>query len=101
MAQAVGLDAGSCLHHHVSVTVHGGLGEPAQITRADFQAHESRLTILETRFDEYRSSHTKEHTEHVATHAWAYRGVLALAGFATLVGAGLGSAIIRALFGGG
>lgn len=80
------------------MTDNGGLGQPDQITRADFQAHESRLTILETRFDEYRTNHTDEHNKHVATHSWVYRGVIALAGFATVIGAGIGSAIVRAIW---
>ena len=45
------------------------LGEPDPISRAQYQHHEGRIIRLE----EFRDSHTTEHTNHVATHAWVYR----------------------------
>ena len=61
--------------------------EPDPISRADYQGHEVRIIKLE----EFRN--------HVATREWVYKSAFIAIGIVSTVGATVGSALVRALWG--
>lgn len=67
----------------------GRRGEPDPFSRADYQGLEGRIIRLE----EFRHAHDKEHSDHVATHAWVYKRGYVVAGLVATVAASVGAAL--------
>ncbi|MDE0116079.1 MAG: hypothetical protein OXT07_05625 [bacterium] len=70
-------------------------GEPDPISRVDYQGHEGRIIKLE----EWRKSHEKEHTDHVATEAWVYKVAIGAAAAIATAGASIVVSLVRAFTG--
>ena len=71
------------------------VSDAVQIVKIDYVGLSEKIARLET----FRDEHKEQHAENVATHGWVYKQALILLAAAGAVGATLGGAIIRAIFG--